>query len=154
MTSYFAKILSVGVGFLLISGCATLYQSKGLTGGFSDTKLSENTYQVRFQGNGYTSQGRSSQFILRRCAEITLENDKRYFVMSASESESSVSSNSYGTSSFPSGKAVMTIIDDKNDTDKTVLDAVIIVEETDGIAGGELSKKARKNWQKFKSSQR
>lgn len=90
---------------------------------------------------------------MRRCAEITLENNEIYFVMSSSESESTTSGTSYGSFSYPSGKAIMTIIDDKKNTEKTVLNAITIVEETNEIADGKLSPKAKKNLQKIKNSQ-
>ena len=82
----------IAVGLLLISilsGCATKYQA-GERRGYSETRLSEDAYQVRFQGDIATSQDRASQFLLRRCAELTLENGKRYFTIGATAAAISV----------------------------------------------------------------
>ena len=51
---------------VLSAGCATAYQKQGLTGGFSETQLGENVFQISFKGNGYTSQDRASDFTLLR----------------------------------------------------------------------------------------
>lgn len=71
-------ILTLFVCFI-ISSCATSYSHKGLTGGYSETRLGEDTYSVRFQGNGYTSADKAGDFCLLRCAEITKENGYTYF---------------------------------------------------------------------------
>ena len=64
---------------VLSSGCATKYQSGGFSGGFSETQIQPDMFEVRFKGNGYTSRERSSDFCIMRCAEITVENDCSYF---------------------------------------------------------------------------
>ncbi len=66
---------------LLLAGCATSYQSQGLTGGFSETRLGENMYRVTFNGNGFTNRTRSADFTLLRSAELTLQSGYRYFVI-------------------------------------------------------------------------
>lgn len=65
----------------LLQGCATPYQSMGLTGGFKNMRLSENTYQVTFSGNAYTSPMTVAEYTLRRCAELTEQNGYKYFVI-------------------------------------------------------------------------
>ncbi len=62
-----------------ISGCATPYQKKGFTGGFVDSPLGQDTFRVSYQGNGYTSRHTVSNYLLYRCAEITIENGYDYF---------------------------------------------------------------------------
>ena len=86
--------------FLLISilavfavGCATPYQSAGLTGGYSETQLAPDVFRVSFQGNGYTSGDRAKDFVLLRAAELCLQ---RGFTCFAIIDES----NSTTTSSF------------------------------------------------------
>jgi hypothetical protein len=69
---------------LVLCGC-TPYQSKGLRGGFSEIQLSPNTFQVHFQGNGYTSRERVADFVLLRAAELALKNNFRYFMIAGSE---------------------------------------------------------------------
>jgi hypothetical protein len=69
---------------LVLLGCATSYQPQGATGGFNDTRLQENAFSVSFQGNGQTSNQRNMDFALLRCAEVTLENGFRYFLITDS----------------------------------------------------------------------
>lgn len=80
-----ALILSLVISFL--TGCATGYQAQGFTGGFSESQLTPNVWQVRFAGNAYTSSERASDFVLLRTAEIMLEHGYEYFVVVDSVSE-------------------------------------------------------------------
>ncbi len=66
---------------LLLAACATPYQPRGLSGGFSETRLDTNTFRVAFQGNGFTSRERVEVYLLRRAAELTLEHGADYFVV-------------------------------------------------------------------------
>lgn len=66
---------------LTLGGCATSYQSTGLTGGFSETRLAEDMFRVEFTGNGFTRGERASDFALLRASELTLDNGYRYFVI-------------------------------------------------------------------------
>lgn len=70
---------------LFMSGCATKYQQDSFTGGFSETQLGENIFNVSFKGNGYTSRERASDFALLRCAEIAMNNGYNYFIIVDSE---------------------------------------------------------------------
>lgn len=72
-------ILRVLTICILISSCATGYSRKGIKGGYSETRLGEDTYSVRFQGNGYTSADKAGDYCLLRCAEIAKENGYNYF---------------------------------------------------------------------------
>lgn len=64
-----------------MQGCATSYQSAGLTGGFSETQLDENIFRVAFYGNGYTGEERVTDFTLLRSAELALKNGYKYFAI-------------------------------------------------------------------------
>jgi len=66
---------------IIVSGCATPYGPQSLTGGYSETQLKEDGFIVRFKGNGYTSEERSSDFALLRCAEIALEHGYSHFLI-------------------------------------------------------------------------
>jgi hypothetical protein len=66
---------------VVLAGCATGYHRAGISGGYSEAQLSEDTFQVSFTGNGYTSGGRAADFALLRCAEIAIENGYPYFVI-------------------------------------------------------------------------
>ena len=69
------------VVIVILSGCATAYQPRGATGGFSEMQLRHDVFQVSFDGNGFTSKSRAADFMMLRNAEITLENGYRYFVI-------------------------------------------------------------------------
>lgn len=68
---------------LLVLSCATPYQPQGLTGGFSEQKISDSAFWVEFSGNGYASQDRVWNFWIYRCAELTLQNGYDYFTVRA-----------------------------------------------------------------------
>lgn len=89
----------------ILSGCATVYQKQGFTGGYSETQLGENIFQVSFKGNGYTSRERVSDFAFLRSAEIVIENGYRYFVVVESEKYSKVGAYTTPTTSQTTGSA-------------------------------------------------
>ncbi|MBI5044288.1 MAG: hypothetical protein HZC10_10775 [Nitrospirae bacterium] len=66
---------------LFIASCATVYQPKRFTGGYSDVQLDKNTVQVTFQGNAYTSKETVNTYLLYRCAETTIKHGFDYFVI-------------------------------------------------------------------------
>jgi len=118
---------------LSMFGCATAYQSRGFTGGFEETKLGDNIYKVGFAANGFTSPERADRFLLRRCAEITLEQGFRYF--------------SY---SLENGWATIKLLSSKEE-DRIPIDAVTVIGETDAVADGQLSAKAKMALDKLKA---
>jgi len=65
----------------VISGCATTYKPVGLTGGYSDTKLQDDVYQISFKGNAHTGSDKVKDFALLRAAELTLDNGYKYFII-------------------------------------------------------------------------
>jgi hypothetical protein len=79
------KYLLVGFLGIFFISCATKYQSVGFTGGFSETQLSNDIFNVSFKGNGYTSREKASDFALLRSAELTLNNGYQYFIILNSE---------------------------------------------------------------------
>ena len=67
---------------IVLVGCATGYKKEGyFTGGFRETRLGENIFQVRFSGNQYTSSERAQDFTLLRCAELAKLNGFTHFVI-------------------------------------------------------------------------
>jgi hypothetical protein len=117
------------------AGCTT-YHAAGASGGFSETKLSDRLYQVRFQGNGYTSNDRVSVFILRRAAELTLEQGFRYFTVVGQQTQTS---HSMGYN-FANQSTMVRFLDDGNDP--AAMDASMVIKNTDREAGGRLSPRA------------
>lgn len=88
----FAK-LSLGICFITLS-CAhtppltpnpTPYEPFGSLGGYEDMQINENTFNVSFKGNGWTSQERASDFALLRSAELTLNNGFNYFIIAGTQ---------------------------------------------------------------------
>jgi nitrogen regulatory protein PII-like uncharacterized protein len=126
-------ILVVVIAFH-VSGC-TSYQSSGATGGFSETQLSPTMYQVRFVGNGYTSEARATEFFLRRCAELALENGYRYFNIN---DERGTSPNFWDASRVRAG--TLRFLEAATDD---AADAVLVIRQTDERAANRLSVKAR-----------
>jgi hypothetical protein len=75
-----AVLGSLGASTLLL-GCATAYQPHGLTGGFEESQVNQNTFRVAFRGNGYTSTNRVEELTLLRSAEICLDRGLPGFVL-------------------------------------------------------------------------
>ncbi|MEB0114558.1 hypothetical protein QN397_25090 [Variovorax sp. RTB1] len=65
----------------LTSGCATVYQPRGLSGGYTDTRISDTNYVVEFRGNGKTSSDTVWNFWLYRCAELTQQKGFDHFAL-------------------------------------------------------------------------
>ncbi len=95
-------ILAVGVALMLV-GCATSYQSKGLMGGYSDTQIAPNVFRVSFGGNGYTSGERAQDFTLLRAAELTLQHGFRYFIIVDEKNTTKVSTSTTSGYALTSG---------------------------------------------------
>ena len=85
------KYLFVTAILLMIGGCATSYQPHSFSGGYSHTQVSDNGFIVNFAGNGYTGKRATINYALRRCAEITLEHEFRYFQIVATDTIADVS---------------------------------------------------------------
>ncbi len=137
-----------GIPLLLVVafvGCATPYQSTGALGGYSSTKLGPRLYQVRFAGNGFTSNDRASEFILRRAAELALENNFRYFTLGDQQSLITPAGGyRMPTVGKPTQSMMVRFLDSEKD-DPAAVDAATVVKETDAQTNGALSELARKN---------
>jgi hypothetical protein len=90
---------------VVLSGCATAYQAKGFTGGFSETLLAPDTFKVQFSGNGYTSAERASDFVILRAADKSMELGCNYFGVASEASGASVASASFGSAGWGRGGA-------------------------------------------------
>ena len=66
---------------ILVCNCSTPYQPKGALGGYSSSQLIENNYKVIFKGNQHTQAKTVFDYLLRRCAEITIEENGKYFIV-------------------------------------------------------------------------
>ena len=81
----------------LLAGCATAYQPDGVSGGYSDKVLAGNTVQVTFRGNRMTTPDMVHSFLLRRCAEVTLQDGYHYFAVVHEEAPSEANTDSLGS---------------------------------------------------------
>ena len=64
------KKLSIAVLVALLMGCATPYQSRGLSGGYKDKETSPGVFELSFIGNGVTSFSKVEEYWHRRAAEL------------------------------------------------------------------------------------
>jgi hypothetical protein len=87
-------ILAVAAFFA--AGCATAYQPHGLTGGYTGRQIDDNTVYVTFRGNGFTPEETVHTYLLRRCAEITLQHGFNYFVIVRPNVSDEGNTNIYG----------------------------------------------------------
>lgn len=127
----------------LATNCATGYHSTAGTGGFEETRLNETTFQVRFAANAYTESNRVSKFLLRRCAEITLEQGHRYFLVLQQDRQSRSSGGWFSHFSFPNGQATIQVLIDDAQHPQEAYDSVTIAKDTEREAGKPLSREAR-----------
>jgi hypothetical protein len=86
----------------LLSGCATPYRPDGAWGGFSDRQLGEDVFTVTFKGNGYTTDETARDYLLLRCADLTLAHGAKYFrlVGSANDSRNGAVAMANGNTAF------------------------------------------------------
>ena len=78
-----ARLVRTGLVAMLIplAGCATAYRYENITGGYTDFRLADTTYRVRFKGNNYTSRDKVELFLLYRCAQLTEQLGYDHFVL-------------------------------------------------------------------------
>ena len=75
------KFIIVLIVCLINFSCSTKYQARMWKGGYESTQLGEDMYRVAFIGNGYTSSTKAQDYCLLRCAELTIQNGYKYFVI-------------------------------------------------------------------------
>ena len=97
----------IALAALSLLACATPYQPRGGMGGFSETQLDQNVFQVRFAGNGYTSGERASDFTLLRSAELALERGYFWFIIVQSAQGTSLSTYTTPTQSYTTSSATV-----------------------------------------------
>lgn len=102
---------------LILTGCATPYQSSGLSGGVSATPLNESVYEIRANGNGYTPASTTKDHALLKSAEICIENGFSHFTPISSNQSSlkqtytnnTYRTNCYGNSCTTTGGSSITV---------------------------------------------
>ena len=78
-----ARLLAVAALFALVTGCGapSLCQPMNLEGGYGNTRLAPDTFNVVFQGNGHTHRATAEAYALYRGAELTVEAGFDSFVV-------------------------------------------------------------------------
>lgn len=72
----------------ILSGCATPYGKYGILGGYTDSRIDENTFSISADTNGFTNQQTTSMHAFYRAAELTLENGFDFFVIASGANNS------------------------------------------------------------------
>lgn len=80
---------------LFLAGCATPYQKAGFRGGYTETRLASDMYDVHFEGNRYTDALTVKNYLLRRCAELTQTNGYTHFMPVSSDNRVKRNHSSY-----------------------------------------------------------
>lgn len=75
--SVFAALVMIALA--ACSTAPTPYQIEGSSGGYSEQRIEDNRYSVKFVGNSATPRGTVEEFALYRAAELTLESGHDYF---------------------------------------------------------------------------
>lgn len=96
----FALRAVVLVTIVSLGGCATAYQPKSFSGGFSETDLGPTSFKIGFSGNGFTSPERASDFAMLRAADKSLEDGCNYFTIMNESEGGSTSSFTTATATF------------------------------------------------------
>lgn len=109
------ELTAIGIVVSLATGCATTYQPRSFTGGYSDTRISKDIALVTFKGNAYTSKERVQLYLLYRCAEVTQQYGFDYFVINNGDTEartgyvssysSTTNANAFGSGNYAFGSA-------------------------------------------------
>jgi hypothetical protein len=100
MNARMVRLCALALALSALGGCATAYQSKGMTGGFSETMLSPDTFKINFSGNGFTSAERASDFAILRAADKSLEMGCNYFGVMNEADGASVGSATIGSAGW------------------------------------------------------
>lgn len=90
------RLIALSVACLM-AGCTTAYQPDGISGGYSDRLIANNTAQVTFRGNRLTAPDTLHSYLLRRCAELTLQDGYNYFVLVHEEEPNEGNTDSLGS---------------------------------------------------------
>ncbi|MGV0983286.1 MAG: CC0125/CC1285 family lipoprotein [Limnohabitans sp.] len=73
-----------------LAACSTAYQPYSYFGGggYKDVQLSENSFKITVEANGYTSKSQAADLALLRAADLTLEKGFKHFVIVDSADQS------------------------------------------------------------------
>jgi hypothetical protein len=81
---------------IAVAGCATKYQEMGLTGGFTDKMIDQNTGIVVISGNGFTSEEKVRSMLMLRASEMTVQNGHQRFSLLTIEDQGALDAQKAG----------------------------------------------------------
>ncbi len=117
-------LIALSATCLLAASCVTAYQPEGISGGYSDKVLAGNTVQVTFRGNRLTTPETVHSFLLRRCAEVTLQDGYNYFGVVHEETPNEGTTDNFGSKV---GTATIEMYQGKPQGDAHVYDASLLL---------------------------
>jgi hypothetical protein len=79
------KLSTLFLIFIFLSNCSTPYQPKGALGGYSQEKILDSVYRVKFEGNQHLKPQKVQNYLMYRCAELTQEIGYEYFAIITDE---------------------------------------------------------------------
>lgn len=127
----------------LLAGCATAYAPKNSTGGYVEDWRSPSELEIQFHHNGYLTVQDARDLAMRRAAELALEGGHRYF---RTWGERLHEQKFHG----PQYAAIQVQLLEARE--EGALDVVQVVRETDALAGGRLSSRAREQLRSLSST--
>src|SRR6266498_1385348 len=71
-----SALLAAAGAAIALGGCATPYQPRGFTGGYTNFETQPGVYYVSFQGNGYTPRETVIKYWHARAAQVCGGNDR------------------------------------------------------------------------------
>lgn len=74
-----STVILLCLALVSLAACQTPYQPEGLGGGYEDVRLSDDTFEIRARGNGYSTEGHTRDIILLRAAELAKQNGFTHF---------------------------------------------------------------------------
>jgi len=99
------RVFFTVVTSLAMVGCATGYQPTNIGGGFSETRLSENTWRVVFRGNPLARADRTEDLALMRAADVALQSGFAVIQVQRSATTTSTITTSMPTYTTVQGRA-------------------------------------------------
>jgi len=86
--------IGLAITIIMVSGCATTYDTEKShwTGnrGFSQEKLEKDVWQIKFTGNAHTDTEIRKKYILKKAAQIAIEDSYSFFKVIQSDSSKDI----------------------------------------------------------------
>ncbi len=87
--------------FLLAGGCATPYEARQRDQGYSEFRVATDVFSVSFRANTSTPEEEVDKYLLRRAAELTLDNGFRFYIVLSEKERTRSSSIGYSAVKIP-----------------------------------------------------